>query len=98
MSFESIVIYRDIPVVNGFAQVPANLEGLKSLYDVDLVTPVSGLVVSLSNVGPDTGSGHGSQRFIRIPMSGTAADCCNVAGSAGAVGLAATATGEPLSR
>jgi hypothetical protein len=70
MSFKSIKIYRDIPVIDGFAQIPDNLEAEKESYEA----PRSGIAVggafdntelSLGS-GDQTGSKFGAQRFIRL--------------------------------
>lgn len=69
MSFESITIYRDYPIIAGFVQIPPNLETDKTaVSEADaLVTLVGSTVVSLSlGSGKPTGSKHGAQRFLRL--------------------------------
>lgn len=73
MSFESIRIYHDWPVINGFAQVPSNLPKDKTRVSVaEALTYADGEEVYLSlGSGRNTGSKFGAQSFIRLPARDT---------------------------
>ena len=71
MSFETIQVYRDFPIINGFVQVPPNHEAEKTSHTPTefLAAITTGVQTRLSqpstNLG--TGRGFGSQEFIRVP-------------------------------
>ena len=71
MSLETIQVFRDFNVVNGFVQVQPNREGEKTVH-----TPTAFLAADADsvqtrlpqpNTNPNTGRGFGSQEFIRVP-------------------------------
>lgn len=71
----SVTIYRDLPIINGYAQFPPNHDSHKThrttdeaLTAIQAVVP-SATLVQLSQPGtnPTTGSGFGCQQFIRVP-------------------------------
>ena len=72
MSFETITIYRDYQIVNGFVQLPPNLE--KNRTTTTISTALSSIPDSveyyLTSVGSgyETGSGFGQSRTIRFPL------------------------------
>jgi hypothetical protein len=67
MSFEDIQIHRDLPIINGFVQIPPNHESDKTKVDPDTVTGLSTEIVHLSlGSGEDRGRGYGRQRFLRL--------------------------------
>lgn len=70
MSFEDIIIYRDLPIKNGYLQIPPNLplDNIR-LDDETAESSLSGSeVVELSlGSGRPTGAKHGRQRFLRLP-------------------------------
>ncbi len=65
-----ILIHRDYPVINGFVQIPPNLESHKtSVQYIDYINSVPGsteVILSLGS-GRPRGSKYGSQRFVRLP-------------------------------
>ena len=78
MSFETIKIVRQLPVVNGFVQMPPNLESMRTAL------PLQGQFASPSNSPLDlggklvrlgggtgghstAGSRHGTQEFVETP-------------------------------
>lgn len=70
MSFETILIFRDFPIINDHVQVPPNKERDKSRATIDeALAAISGSEeVSLSlGSGKNTGSKFGAQRFLRLP-------------------------------
>lgn len=71
MSFETIQVSRDYPIVNGFVMVPPNHEGEKTTYTpTEFLAAVANSVqmrLSQPNTNPNTGRGFGSQEFIRVP-------------------------------
>ena len=70
MSFQDITIYRDLPIKNGFIQVPPNYPLDNIRIDDDNATGlVAGSeIVQLSlGSGKPTGSKHGQQQFLRLP-------------------------------
>ena len=71
MSFETITVYRDFPLINGYVQVPPNHEGEKTAY-----SPTAFLAAVADSVqtrlphpdtNPNTGRKFGSHEFIRVP-------------------------------
>ena len=78
MSFETIQIFRDYSIINGFVQVPPNREGERTAYTPDefLVAMPTGEVQRLAhpNTNPTTGRHFGSQEFIRVPGQTFAVD------------------------
>lgn len=70
MSLQDIRIYRDLPIKNGFVQVPPCEPLDKIRTDGDTAT---GLVAGSETVrlslgsGKPTGSKHGQQEFLRLP-------------------------------
>ena len=72
MSFETITIYRDYQIVNGFVQVPPNLEKDKTKTTIsqalsDIPDSVEYYLTSVGS-GFETGSGFGQSRTIRFPL------------------------------
>ena len=70
MSFETIRIHRDLPIINGFVGIPPNEPLDKIRVDGDnAVGLVAGSeVVHLSlGSGKSTGSKQGQQEFLRLP-------------------------------
>lgn len=70
MSFEDIFIHRDLPIKNGFVQVPPNqpLDNIRIDDETAVTTVVGSEIVELSlGSGRPTGSKHGQQRFLRLP-------------------------------
>ena len=70
MSFETISIYRDIPIVNGYAQIPPNRDQEKTHITGDAAeTAIAGSsIVRLSlGSGKPRGSKCGQQEFLRLP-------------------------------
>lgn len=74
MSFETIRIHHDIPMIDGFLQIPPNLEKDKnavSIDDVDNPTESPdvevgyGTVIQLSGSGRQRGSRYGGQEIFR---------------------------------
>lgn len=68
MSFETIVIYRDFPIKNGYVQLPPNYP-----YNNTQLTREEALSIDNSKIvrlslgsGKPTGSKHGQQEFLRI--------------------------------
>ncbi len=71
MSFETIRIYRDIPAIDGFLQVPPNKDKNKNKgVDINLtpsLSPPLGTIVRLTGgSGRQRGSRCGSQEFFRL--------------------------------
>lgn len=70
MSFSEILIYRQLPIVNGYVQVPPNKPSDKCRVTVDeaLSSIVDSNTVNLSiGSGKNTGSKHGSQEIFLLP-------------------------------
>jgi hypothetical protein len=66
---EDITIYRDFPIVNGYAQVAPNREAEKTKHTpTELLAVVTGVLTRLSqpNTNPTTGRKFGSQEFVRV--------------------------------
>jgi len=72
MSFETIKIYRDYQIINGFVQVPPNLEKDKNTTTIsqalsDIAGSTEYKVTSMGS-GPQTGSGFGVASTIRFEI------------------------------
>lgn len=70
MSFETITIYRDVPIINKYAQIqPNRIKNKTSVLATTVKSSVSGstYVDLTGGSGAQYGSGHGSQQFIRLP-------------------------------
>lgn len=76
MSFETIKIHRQYPIINGMVQVPNNLERNKSLIEISqaLQTVYAGSGISLVRIGGPNSPGpartsgtRGVQEFIEMP-------------------------------
>lgn len=70
MSFETITIHRDFPIINGFVQVPPNKETDKTRVTTDeALTSISGSEVTRLSLGSGRprGSKSGQQEFLRLP-------------------------------
>lgn len=82
MSFETIQIYRYRPIVNGFVQVPNNLEKDKSANPLDTylaANPTHG-ILSIGATGGARSSGiKGTQEMIELPAEVYA--CCGFYGA-----------------
>jgi hypothetical protein len=72
MSFETIKIYRDYQIINGFVQVPPNLEKDKNTTTISqALSDIDGSVeyiVTSTGSGPQTGSGFGAASTIRFEI------------------------------
>lgn len=75
MSFETITIYRDLPIKNGYVQIPPNdpvnnstmLSGLVDAYFAEAGKVNSTKTIRLSlGSGRHTGSSYGQQEFLRL--------------------------------
>ncbi len=71
MSFETILIHRDVPSIDGFLQVPPNKEKNKNKgvdpNTAELLSPPLGNVVRLTGgSGRQRGSRYGVQEFFRL--------------------------------
>lgn len=69
MSFETIVIYRDFPIKNGYVQLPPNYpyNNTQLTGEEALGLFANSKIVRLSlGSGKPTGSKHGQQEFLRI--------------------------------
>ena len=70
MSFETITIYRDLPIKNGYVQVPPNRPidktRVTSNNSTNLATNSQIIRLSLGS-GKCTGSDFGQQEFLRLP-------------------------------
>ena len=71
MSLETIQVFRDFNLINGYVQVQPNREGEKTAH-----TPTAFLAAVSDSIqmrlahpdtNPTTGRGFGSQEFIRVP-------------------------------
>jgi len=71
MSFETITVYRDFPIINGYVQLPPNHEADKTAFTPDeVLLAVSGSErkrLAHPDTNPNTGRKFGSQEFIRVP-------------------------------
>lgn len=70
MSFETITIFRDMPIINGYVQVPYNKETDKTRVTSDEATSaIAGSVINRLScgTGKQTGSKTGVQEFFRLP-------------------------------
>lgn len=75
MSFETITIYRDLPIKNGYVQIPPNDPISNSTVESDNVDAyyvgagkdnnTQKVRLSLGS-GKSTGSRHGQQEFLRL--------------------------------
>lgn len=86
MSFESITIFRDFPVIRGSVQLPPNREQDKTKFSVAGViaaVPTAELMWLNPSGRATTGSRFGTQQFVRIPSTYTADECCSAIGSSG---------------
>ncbi len=68
-----ITVHRDFAIINGFVQVQPNREGEITEHTVDeFLAAVPGSVetrLASPNTNPTTGSGFGSQTWVRVPTS-----------------------------
>ncbi len=79
MSFETIRIHRDIPIIDGYLQVPPNKDKDKNrltVAEAESIDPAPGTILRLSGSGRQRGSRHGGQEFYRL--SGVPADGSDV--------------------
>ena len=71
MSLETIQIYRDFPIINGYVQLQPNRESDKTRYSVDsvlaAVTDSEQKQLPHPSTNPTTGSNFGAQAFVRVP-------------------------------
>jgi len=69
MSFETITIYRDFPIKNGYVQIPPNKPLDNNRIDIDtaisLATNAEIVRLSLGS-GQPSGSKFGQQQFLRL--------------------------------
>lgn len=72
MSFETITIYRDIPVIDGYVQAPPNLDRNKTRMTADeLYSSAPGVFTRVRltgrGAGQAPGTGVGQQEMVRLP-------------------------------
>lgn len=70
MSMSEIQIFRDLPIIAGYVQVPPNRdqEKTKTTDEVALDAIAGSAIVRLSlGSGKQTGSKFGAQEFLRLP-------------------------------
>ena len=70
MSFDTITIYRDLPIINNYVQIPPNAETDKTrVLATDAEASVSGSVIVGLSIGSNRqhGSKCGRQEFLRLP-------------------------------
>ncbi len=70
MSMNSILIYRDLPIINGYIQLPPcrETEKTKRTMEDASATLTGESIVRLSlGSGRQTGSKFGQQEFLRLP-------------------------------
>lgn len=78
MPMSDIKIYRQLPIINGFVQVPPNRPADKTRVSAIDTTDssgaifISGATVKQFGYAQNTGSKHGRQRFYELP--GVSAD------------------------
>lgn len=69
MSFSDIKIYRDLPVINGYVQIPPNTESNKTRVTRDsaasLITNAS--IIRLTNGSGQHNGKYGQQELVRLP-------------------------------
>jgi len=73
MSFETITVYRDYQIINGYVQVPPNFVKDRTNTTVsqalsEIPNAVEYIVNSVGS-GPNTGSGFGVSSTIRFPSN-----------------------------
>ena len=73
MSFETIRIYRDMPIINKYLALPPNREEDKNVFfcSADCTAEVDSIVSGAQVIGfgksCETGSKHGGQKWLRLP-------------------------------
>jgi len=71
MSLETIQIFRDFNIINGYVQVQPNREAEKTLHTpADFLAAIPDSVQTRlrhPDTNPNTGRGFGSQEFMRVP-------------------------------
>lgn len=70
MSFETITIYRDLPIINGYVQFPPNNESDKNrVLATTAQNAIAGSVINGLTVGSNSQRGGkcGRQEFLRLP-------------------------------
>lgn len=70
MSLQDITIYRDLPIKNGFIQMPPNKpsDNVRISGDIAVGLINNSKIVRLSlGSGKHTGSNFGQQEFLRLP-------------------------------
>lgn len=72
MSFETIKIYRDYQIIDGFVRVPPNLESDRTTYTPNAVIAEipTAFIYNLNSIGSgaDTGSSFGQPSTIRFEV------------------------------
>ncbi len=66
MSYDSIRVHRDIPVINGFLAMPPNHPGDNTNRTVANLPSGSELLQLTGGSGQQTGSKFGAQQFVRL--------------------------------
>lgn len=70
MSFETITVHRDFPIINDYVQVQPNREGEKTTHMVTafLAAVANSVTTRLPpHTNRNTGRKFGGQEFIRVP-------------------------------
>ncbi len=70
MSFETIQIHRDFPIIDGFVQVPPNEEDDKNrVTTAEALAAISDSEITRLSLGSgeQTGSKFGQQEWLRLP-------------------------------
>lgn len=70
MAMSDILIYRDLPIIAGFVQVPPNTEDKKtSVTAEDAQNAIAGSAITRLSLGSGRmrGSKCGQQEFLRLP-------------------------------
>ena len=70
MSASDTTIYRDYPIINGYVQVPHNLDQDKTRVNIaDALAAIPGATLKFLSMGSGkcTGSKFGQQGFLRLP-------------------------------
>lgn len=70
MSAQTILIHRDLPIINGFVQVPNNAESDKTRVTyVEALNAINGSALTTLSQGSGNqyGSKVGAQAFVRLP-------------------------------
>jgi hypothetical protein len=67
MSFETIVIHRDLPIKNRYVQIPGVSQMFNySVKSIDALSMTDGSTIVRFGSSGSTGSKHGRQEFLRL--------------------------------